>query len=327
MHCSSLQQFILKKFGFSWDDTVCNGATLDDIDDKAVEFFIQKAIKAKRLPEESLSTSKKEILNNLNLIAPDEKIKNAAVILFGKNPSRFIAGTEFAVGRFGDSDSDLIFQDLLEGNIITICSRIVELLKSKYLISPIHYEGLQRIEPLEIPEDALREAIFNALVHKDYTGVHIQMKVFNDRIELWTSGIPDFPIEEIKKRHISSPRNKLIANAFYRAGFIEHWGRGVEKICTAFKTAGLAEPIFENLCNGTKIVIPRNKILTDESSVKSSVKIVSLIEENPEITLDEIASRLNLTKRAIEKQVKQLRENGTIVRIGADNGGHWEIVK
>ena len=226
----ALQQFILKKFGLSWDDTICNGAGIDDIDNEAINYFIQKAVKAKRLSEESLATSKKQILTNLNLITSKSEIKNAAIILFGKNPSQFITGAEFAIGRFGESDSDLIFQDLLEGNIITMCSRIIELLKSKYLISPIHYEGLQRIEPLEIPEDALREAIFNALVHKDYTGVHIQMKIFNDRIELWNSGVPNFPIEEIKTRHISSPRNKLIANVFYRAGFIEHWGRGVEKI-------------------------------------------------------------------------------------------------
>ena len=70
----------------------------------------------------------------------------------------------------------------MECDLIRMADRVVELLKSKYLISPIHYEGLRRIEDLEIPEDALREAIFNAIIHKDYTGVHIQMKVWDDRV-------------------------------------------------------------------------------------------------------------------------------------------------
>jgi len=113
-----------------------------------------------------------------------------------------------------------------------MADRVIELLKSKYLISPIHYEGLQRIEDLEIPEDALREAIFNAIIHKDYTGVHIQMKVWDDRIEIWNDGgLPyDMSIEKLLGPHTSKPRNVNIASVFYKAGFIESWGRGILKI-------------------------------------------------------------------------------------------------
>lgn len=86
-------------------------------------------------------------------------------------------------GTIGVSESDLMFQDIVEGNIIQMTERVIELLRSKYLISNIHYEGLQRVERLEIPEDALRELINNAICHKDYMGVAIQMKVYNDRTE------------------------------------------------------------------------------------------------------------------------------------------------
>ena len=91
---------------------------------------------------------------------------------------------------------------------------------------------MQRIEPLEIPEDALRESLFNSIVHKLYTGVHIQMKVYNDRIRLWNPGtLPEsMTIEQLLGDHASQPRNRLIAETFYRTGFIESWGRGIHKI-------------------------------------------------------------------------------------------------
>ena len=132
---------------------------------------------------------------------------------------------EFKIGRFGKDEADLMFQDLVDGNIIQMTDRVLDILKSKYLISPIHYEGLQRIEPLEIPEDALREAIFNSVVHKDYSGAAIQMKVYADRILLWNEGnLPEgFTMDDLLGEHSSRPRNKNIANAFYRAGFIESW--------------------------------------------------------------------------------------------------------
>jgi len=67
------------------------------------------------------------------------------LLLFGKNPAKFFVGAEFKIGRFGKKESDLMFQDVVEGNIIQMADRVIEILKSKYLISPIHYEGLQRI--------------------------------------------------------------------------------------------------------------------------------------------------------------------------------------
>ncbi|MDR1973153.1 MAG: hypothetical protein LBQ31_00575 [Bacteroidales bacterium] len=174
-------------------------------------------------------------------------IKNAALLLFGKRPSKFFPSVQFKIGRFGKDDTDLLFQDLVEGNILQMADNVMDILKSKYLISPIHYEGLQRIEPLEIPEDALREAIFNSIIHKDYTGVFIQMKVYNDKIILWNEGVlvDDYTVETLLGDHSSCPRNRNIANVFYKAGFIEAWGRGIGKIRNGFIASNLPEPTFE----------------------------------------------------------------------------------
>lgn len=108
---------------------------------------------------------------------------------FAKNPQRYFTCVEFRIGRFRRDEADLISQDVIEGNIIQMTDRVVEILKTKYFTSPIHYEGMQRIETLEVPEGALREILYNSICHKDYTGVHIQMRVWDDYSLVLVTGI------------------------------------------------------------------------------------------------------------------------------------------
>ena len=272
------------------------------------------------------------------LIDDNGHLKNAALLLFGKDPARYFPLCDFRIGRFVADEADLLFQDVIGGDIIRMADRIVEVLKSKYLISPIHYEGLQRIEPLEIPEDALREAIFNAIVHKDYTGVHIQMRVYNDRVELWNSGkLPDeLTPEKLRERHSSYPRNKNIAEVFYRAGFIESWERGYEKIANALKAAGLPEAKVEDAEGGVRITIFRKNSVPNgeqvhQSSPKSSPMspkdiIIAMIQENPKVTIAKMAERLDIGVRAVKKHIAALEDAKVIDRFGPPRTGHWVII-
>ena len=252
---------------------------------------------------------------------------------------KIIFPLRFCIGRFIADEADLLFQDVIGGDIIRMADRVVEILKSKYLVSPIHYEGLQRIEPLEIPEDALREAIFNAIIHKDYTGVHIQMRVYNDRIELWNQGrLPEeLTPEKLLERHSSYPRNKNIAEVFYRAGFIESWGRGIRKIIDGIKKAGLAEPKIEDAEGGVRVTIFRKSHNTSpaitllhpegnvkskvKSRVKSKVKILDAIRKNSHISVPEIASIIGLSVGGVEKNIRQLKKDGVLTHTGPARGG------
>ena len=160
---AALQEFILKKMGRTFDDLSVQGASIDDIDTKVVRKFLRKAVNANRMTPESDTDDLQNILFNLKLINDKGELKNAALLLFGKDPLRFFSSVSFRIGRFGDSDHDLRFQDVIEGNIFEMPDRVIETLRAKYLISPIRYEGLQRIEELEYPEEALREAILNSI--------------------------------------------------------------------------------------------------------------------------------------------------------------------
>ena len=363
----ALQQFILKKMGRSWDEIICEGATLEHIDDEAVTYFVRKGIKAGRLPENAADDSTETILRNLDLMDEEGGLRNAAILLFGKRPSRFFACVEFKIGRFR-TDSDLRNQDMITGNLIQMADKVMEVLDNKYLIRPIHYEGLQRIEPMEIPEDALREIIFNAIIHKEYPGYSIQMRVYNDRIWLWNSGgLPEgITFEQFMGAHSSCPRNRLIARAFYLAGFIESWGRGINKIKTEFIENALEAPIYKEEMGGMSVYITRKKglygeddgangtandtvnvvenkdITTNNDHIndhindpvndpvnrnKSMSRVLKVVMDNPSATYEDIQIAINRSRATVKRAIRLLRENKFIVREGSDKSGYWYVTE
>ncbi len=131
------------------------------------------------------------------------------------------------------TDDDLRYQDEVHGSLFEQVEKTLELLHAKYLKAYISYQGLHRRETFLFPYEALREALLNAVVHKDYaSGIPIQISVYDDRIVLWNSGVmpENWTMEKLLGKHPSQPYNPLLANAFFRAGYIEAWGRGIEKI-------------------------------------------------------------------------------------------------
>ena len=301
-----------------------------------------------RMNSAVLNDSTENVLENLNLVDENKKLTNAAILLFGKDPAKYFPLCDFRIGRFGTKQSDLMFQDVIEGNLIQMADKVVDILKAKYLVSPIHYEGLTRIESLEIPEDALREAILNSIIHKDYSGAHIQMKIYNDCVELWNDGsLPEnWTVEDLTKKHNSKPRNPNIANVFYKAGFIENWGRGIDKICDCLKNAKMKAPVFESNCGGVLLTIYRkNNFVSAEgteftvlessenrpdnsqkTAQKTAQKILDYLAENPTATIVDLQALLNKANGTIKEHITKLKQSGRLERVGGDNGGYWKVM-
>jgi len=109
------------------------------------------------------------------------------------------------------------FQDIVDCNLISMPDEVLRKLSDRYLIRPIYYKGLERQEPLEYPEPALREAILNAIIHKDYSSTWVFLRVYDDKMELWNPGrlLEELTIEKLKSRHSSYPRNPHIAEVFF----------------------------------------------------------------------------------------------------------------
>lgn len=185
-----------------------------------------------------------ELLDHLDLLV-DGKLKRAAVMLFYKKPGRIISGCYVKIGKFGKG-SDLQYQDTVEGSLFRIADQVIDLIYTKYLKAAITYEHDVRVETYPFPREGVREVIYNALGHNNYAAsVPIQIRIEDDAMYISNNCIlpRGWTVETLIGTHKSIPFNPSIANAFYRAGYIEAWGRGIQKVLEFLQGAGF-------LCTG-----------------------------------------------------------------------------
>lgn len=194
--------------------------------------------------------------------------------------------------------------------------------------------------------------IYNAISHKDYTGPAIQMRIYDKSIELWNYGLLPKELTQAKllKKHSSFPRNHNIANAFYKAGFVESWGRGFKKIAEEFEKAKLPLPTIEEECGGVMAVIQRKTVdeiiqeresggnvgenigrnVGDVSEFKLSKRqtiIKNIISSNPTVTAKQMSETLSVTSRTIERDLSAMQKAGIIRHEGKDNAGTWVVLE
>ncbi len=169
------------------------------------------------------------------------------MLLFSHDPQRWQQGAFIKLGFFRNH-ADLEYQDEIRGPLIDQIDRVIEVLHLKYMKARIKYEGVQRIERYFVPDSALREAILNAICHKDYSrSVPIQISVYENQLYIGNVGrLPEhWTLDDLLGKHTSIPFNPAIANVFYLAGHIESWGRGIEKIFSACKEENVPAPQFK----------------------------------------------------------------------------------
>ena len=240
---AALDRFLLGKTGKRWDGVPVPGVSVKNLDPRAVATFRRLAAKSGRVRAEDLEASDAALIDQL-LLTEGRYLKRAAVLLFHPDPERFVPGACVRIGAF-ENESELLYHDEVHGDLFTQADRTIDLLTTKYLKASIRYEGVQRIERLPIPEEAIRETVLNALAHKDYaSGVPIQIKVFPDGAVFWNNGrLPDgWTLDRLRGVHPSQPFNPDVARAFFRAGLIETWGRGIDKIMRACERDGVPPP-------------------------------------------------------------------------------------
>jgi ATP-dependent DNA helicase RecG len=329
----ALDKFLLRTQGKTWDSVPVPYFGDTDLDPYAFKLFREKASRKKRIDPELLKESDDVLVGKLQL-REGNYLKRATALLFAKEPMKYVMGSMIKIGYF-KSNTDLVYQDVIEGNLFEQVDKVMELIFTKYLSAFITYEGIQRVESFPISELAFREALINAVVHKDYSSQNsIQISVYDDKLLMWNAGDlpPHWTIDTLLRKHTSEPHNPLVAYPFFLVGFIESWGRGIEKIIEESQKFNGITPQFrwenglwvEFYFNNTP-----NKIDNTETRVKTRVKtrekLLELISANPNITNQELADILELTVKGIEWQIKKLKEDGKLERIGGAKGGHWEI--
>ena len=335
----ALDEFILRKQGLSWDGVPVPRVTLDDFEQDTFKQFRRKAVSTARLTTEDLNITNDDLLNNLRLY-DGNYLKRAAMLIFHHDPENWFPGAFIKVGYFAN-DADIIFQDEIHGPLLTQADKAEELLYSKYFKGIISYEGMQRIETFPVPRQAFKEAIVNAIIHRDYsTGNPIHIHVYPNEVLIYNDGrIPEsWTIETLFTKHTSVPFNPLIANAFFRSGQIESWGRGIEKITNSLKMWKMPKPFYRTKKNevmiGFKIENQEIESIISQYSMKGEIDfglnqtqelLLKIIRQSPDVTIKSMATILGLTENHIKKNTQHLKKIGLINRIGSNKKGYWEI--
>ena len=240
--------------------------------------------------------------------------KRASVLLFSNDPQKLYLQSAVRIGKFL-TDTEIQTTDIVEGNLFAQLENTLEILRTKYLVSDIKYEGIHRRDILEYPYEALREAIINALIHRDYSGTsQIQVRVYPDKLMIINEGKlpPEIPVEKLKTDHLSMPRNTLLAKIFYYAGFIESWGHGTIKIVENCIEQGLPEPDFVEEHGVMIVTFYKNK--WNEENLKKlglnerQIKAVMYVKERDFINNSKYQEINDIGKTTATEELRKLVE-------------------
>lgn len=317
--------------GMPWD-SIAGNFSLKEIDARTVEKLVRLAVREKRLTNLSLNDSPRVVLEKLKLLI-DGKLTNGAILLFGKEPQKYFINLCVRIGRF-KTETTIIDDKWAKGNLFQQFEETINILK-QFISVRYEIEDFQREDIWDYPIPALREALLNALIHRDYFNIanFITIKVYDDHI--WFSNPGRLPegitIEELKKPHGSHLRNPLIAKVFYLAGFIEQYGSGTVRMVEWMKKAKLPEPEYKEEMGGFSVYFYKD-IYTEENLKRMGlnerqVKAVMYVKEEGKITNKKYQEICGLRKRQSTDDLKGLEDKEILERFGTTGKGTYYILK
>jgi len=294
------------------------------------------------------SASPQDALRSLGLAGKDG-VKNAGVMFFAKEPRRHILQCQMTLAAFKGTNRVHIYDRKdIQDDLLTQYKEAVVFLE-KHLNIRTEITGFDRKDIYEIPLEALREAVANAIVHRDYSmrGTSLMVEVHEDRVVISNPGGFPAGMSEQKLGALSVRRNELVADIFARMNRAERMGSGFKRIREQLAAAGLPFPEIESdsffIIAFKRPGVPRStprkttqkgsqtgsqtgsQKSSQKGSQKSSQKILEMLASRNEITILELAEALGISDRAVKKHLRSLTLNGVIRRIGPDKGGHWEV--
>jgi len=319
----------------TYEDIPRRDFNTEDVSLKKVKTFLKETNTSYNVNKGNLTS----VLASIS-IYKEGKINNAGVLMFAEDINKYIPHAETILGAFkGINKTHIYDRKDVRDDLMTQFNESISFLQ-KHLNVRSEIRGVNRYDIYEIPLDALREAVVNAIIHRDYSmrGTNISINVFDDRVEIVNPG--GFPSGITSKNFgkESMRRNLIIADLFHRMGKVERLGSGIGKMRELMKQSGLKEPVFEsdtffraifyrNPEYALKRVpeVPRKSI--QKGAQKSDQKILAIIEQNGHASRVEIARQIGLSESGVKKQLKNLQAKGILKRIGPDKGGYWEVIK
>ena len=286
---------------FAWERQEADGVALADLDEKRIRDAVRLGVERGRMPATAEAESVESLLSKWNLMR-DGKVLNGAVALFGKNLSGYTQ-MSLRLARFRGTDkNEFVDSGRADGNFFDLLDAGMAFL-FKHLSQSGKIVGFQKEEHLEIPAEALREALTNALCHRQLEKYNLtpSIAVYDDRVEIENPGRLPFDLtpETIKSAHASYPYNPLIAEVLFKSSFLESWGSGVGRMVDACRAQGVPEPEYE-VAGGFVRMIFRKRIaasglIQEEDGSKQGV------------SWEEVGSKLGVSWEEVEKLIVALQ--------------------
>jgi ATP-dependent DNA helicase RecG len=334
----------------SWEEMIAKDYKISDLDHEEILKTIADGIRERRIPASAQAEDVKTILKRLDLMQGNQ-LKNAAVVLYSKQKSLKLLQCMMKMARFKGTDMlrDFIDNQQIRENAFSLLESADAFLHRHLPIASFFKDQFKRIDKPALPVMAVREALINALCHRDYSDrvTDISLAIFDDRLVIWNGGtLPArINIEDLRHKHDSVPRNKLIANAFYVRGLIEKWGSGTNKMIDLCKEDSIPEPTFTERTGGLAVTfqfkepigatvanIDKSSHLSPYETLNTRQKLIlEYITETKKASTQQICDYLSLkfkefaTRKTIVRDLNYMKSLGLVVSQGQSRKLAWII--
>jgi len=317
------------------EDRPCPDALLGDVDGQAVIGFVRLARIERQFPL-PVKTPVADVLSHLNLLCGDHP-SNAAILLFGRNPQRFFPASEVRCMHFHGTEIErpVPFYRIFKGTLFEQVDMAADFVMSKLNRSVgTRAESVQAPVRYEIPPDVIREAIVNAVAHRDYTSAGaVQVSVFANRVEVWNPGtlIPPLTPENLREPHGSIARNPRICEALFLARYIEKYGTGTLMMIRESLAHGLSEPDFVQRGGEFTTTVWRDwltpSVMASLMLNERQQRAVTYLKVHGRITNKEYQQLTGMTDRTVLREFKELLAKGILEKIGETGRGTHYVLR
>lgn len=324
---------------YRWETQPATGISLADLDAAEITRTIDEAIRRGRLDEPG-TRDPRELLRSLQLVNSEDVPLNAAAALFLKADKTLPHFPQLVarLARFrGTTMTSFEDNRQIHGNLFYILTHAQRFLRENLPVAGRIVPNLfERLDDPLYPPEALREALANALCHRDYAagGGAVNIAIFDDRLEITSTGQLHFGLTpaDLRRTHQSRPWNPLIAGVCFRRGVVESWGRGTIRIINLVEKAGLASPEFEETAGAVTVRFrPTNYLApsrVEHDLTPLQHRLLQIVGDVGRASLSDIVSHYPLPRpadRAIQAGLQQLRVMGALDLIGFGRGARWQV--
>ena len=329
MQPHEIAEMHLQSVGSSWDLTPAHNTTFADLDTAKIADYIRKANETGRrniAEDESPQT----VLQKIGLLHGNTPTW-AALLLFGKDPQRFLSQATIHCGLF-DADGISVLDDrMVRGTIIKQVNDAIEFVRKNIRVAFVMTGEPERIQVWDYPVEALREAVINAICHRDYAiSSAVEIRIFRDSLKVWSPGrlVSGITLPELFTSHASVLRNKGIAQVLYDIGWIERWGGGIQKMYSACTDAGIPEPVFQE-DQGFSVIFRKDVFNRDylmrAGLSERQISAVLYARENGKITNADYQRILTVSGTTAQRDLKDLVARHILEMSGKRKGAHYTL--